>query len=368
MMCNNKKIVIDCRQLYESGIGRYLRMVLPTLTNHFSEVILLGNVNEILKFSSNFSNISVISFNAKKYSILEQLLLPIVVPKCDIFWTPMIYAPFLSINASKRIVTIHDVYLISKYSELGFLKKRIAFYFIKNALKKSDSVITVSNFSKNEINNYFGNQYSDKISVIYNSLPDEFINEKKTTVKSESFSYFLSIGNLKPHKNLYRSIHAFIKLKELFPEETKDIKYKIVGKNDGFITNDNSLKKFNETTLALNNIEFLGSVNESSLHYLYQNAGCLVFPSLYEGFGYPPLEAFLYGVPAIVSDIPCLREICNKAPLYFDPYDIESIFDSMRKVLFDKNVKSQLINDGYEVLKKFSDSQSAFKHAQLLTN
>jgi glycosyltransferase involved in cell wall biosynthesis len=144
-------------------------------------------------------------------------------------------------------------------------------------------------------------------------------------------------------------------------------KFKIVGQQDGFINDDEGLKNLllNDDFLRLK-IEFTGFVNDQELRSIYENAYCLIFPSLYEGFGLPPLEAMKLGTPAIVSNHASMPELCGDAVLYFDPEDVESIKKSMETIIFSKDVYLDLVQRGRKQALTYEWSKAALQHKILI--
>jgi glycosyltransferase involved in cell wall biosynthesis len=161
--------------------------------------------------------------------------------------------------------------------------------------------------------------------------------------------YLLYIGNAYPHKNLERLIFAFKKL----VKDGLDYQLVLVGGNDYF---------YEKLKLEIRNLEleikdriiFAGFVPDNDLDILYRNAGLYAFPSLYEGFGLPPLEAMARGVPVVSSNATCLPEILGDAALYFNPLDIDDIAKKIKKALKDENLRKNLIEKGLEQIKCYS--------------
>ena len=142
-------IAIDARMINDSGIGTYLKNIIPHFITNFN-VILLGDKRKLLAFENDEKN-NIINFTEKIYSLKEQLRYPIIIPKCDIFWTPHFNAPIFPTKAKKCITTIHDVNHLAFEGGLGYFKKKYARFLYLNALNRSEEIITVSNFSRNEI-------------------------------------------------------------------------------------------------------------------------------------------------------------------------------------------------------------------------
>ena len=160
----NKRIVIDARMINDSGIGTYLKNILPFLFDEF-DIVLLGNKNDLLKYFFNYK-FQFINFNAPIYSIKEQFFFPFIIPNCEIFWSPHFNSPIFPVKAKKRICTIHDINHLVFDSGMSKVKKLYAQILYYNSLKRSEKIITVSNFSKQEIINYF-NFGEEKVNVIY---------------------------------------------------------------------------------------------------------------------------------------------------------------------------------------------------------
>ncbi len=338
-----------------SGIGTYIQQLISAIRNSF-ELILLGD-KTMLQSNYNLNNISVIQCSSKIYSSKEQIELSRKIPPCDLFISPHYNIPLLQIKAKKRLVIIHDVYHLAFYNTLSIKQKFYAKLLINSAVKISSRIVTVSNFSKSEIIKYTHAKES-KISVIYFGIDTaQFIkgnnrDELKQAVSRYNLpeNFFLFVGNIKPHKNLYNLLLAF----KLFLEQNRNYKLVIVGKKEGLITQDNNIfKLINSNKNLRDNVLFTGYVDYKDLNYLYRAANALVFPSYYEGFGIPPLEAMLAGCPVIASNAASVPEVCGDAALYFDPVDYKSLYEKMLKIISDNKERERLIATGLENCKRF---------------
>ena len=154
-------LAIDVRMWNSSGIGTYIKNIVPFLVDNFN-VFLLGNNNEIKNYGF-YDKVKVVECNSSIYSIKEQFELFNKIPKCDIFWSPHYNVPLLPIKGKKRVVTIHDVYHLAFYNSLSLKQKLYANTLINHAMKNSDMIFTVSEFSKQEIIRYTKAEYK-KIS------------------------------------------------------------------------------------------------------------------------------------------------------------------------------------------------------------
>lgn len=165
-------LVIDCRMINNSGIGTYVKNIVPGLINSGKFKITCLGYDELQEFSW-FSSIKYISLNSKALSIGEQVEFKIKIPSCDIFWSPHFNVPFSKIKAKKRIVTIHDVYQLANSKDFSKVKTALYKLIISRAIKLSSIIITVSDFSKNEILKYT-NSADNKIIPIPVSVADDF--------------------------------------------------------------------------------------------------------------------------------------------------------------------------------------------------
>jgi glycosyltransferase involved in cell wall biosynthesis len=362
------KIVVDARMIESSGIGRYIESILPEIVKHFRDVILLGDAVKLhkkLKLSKNFQ---VIPFADSIYSLSEQLKYPFIIPECDIFFSPHYNVPLLPIRARHRITTIHDVHHLAFREKLSFPQKLYAKLVMKCAMEKSDAVITVSNFSKKEIIKYTSEKYKDKVSVIHNG---EIFCEKEIRkgVRPIEDPYLLFVGNVRPHKNLKKAVDAFRLLLLDTSVSEKNLRFLIVGEREKFITGDTDIVGYIDGyELLRERVTFTGKVSDDELVCLYVHAQAFVFPSFYEGFGFPPLESMALQVPVIASNVSSIPEICGDAALYFDPFNIEDIYTKMKQILFDENLRDILIKNGLNNLKNFTKEESISNHIRLFEN
>ena len=329
------KITIDCRMWGKTygGIGRYTReIVLWFLGNkkwHYFLLVSSASYKE-LKDYAVFDNVCLIPFDVPILSIKEQIILWRKIPRCDLFWSPYMNVPFLPCFAKKRVVTLHDVFHIANPQYYSFLKRMAVkpYYFF--AVKRSDVILTVSEFSKKEICKYFGRRVGGKVKCIYNGCD---INTNNICSTHIDYDYFLFVSNIKPHKNLKNALLAFKALEE------RNIKFVIVGKKEGFITGDTKIIELvKDINLREERVIFTGNIDDIELYEWYKDAKALIFPSFYEGFGLPIIEAMQFNLPIICSDIPVFREIGKENLLYFDPNDPSDICKRMVDVLSGNDV------------------------------
>lgn len=361
-----KRLCIDARMLHSSGIGTYLQNLLPYLDSHY-QLFLLGKEEEIGQLK--LRNSEVFHTSASIYSIKELFEIPSKIPSSDLFWSPHYNVPIFPVRAKKRLVTIHDVYHLKFSDTLSFTQKSYAKIIFNAASRLSDRIITVSRFSKKELVKYL-NVEDQKIDVVYNGVSSRF--EQITSIERlkavrlkyhlpEKFILFL--GNVKPHKNLSNLLKAFsfLKLENSF----QHYKLVIAGKKKGFITGMQNLEQLLTDQGLAEEVIFLETLQNDEVPALYNLSSLLAFPSYYEGFGLPPLEAMACGCPTISSDIECLKEIYGNSSLYVDPSDPEDIKNGIKKVLLNENLQKDLIARGLVHSKKFSWESSSAEHLHI---
>ncbi len=361
----NFTIVLDARMINISGIGRYIQILIPSLVDNFKRLILLGNSFDLEKFSW-YGCVEVVEVNSPIYSIKEQYDFLIKTPKCDIFIAPHYNVPIFLPQAEKIAVIIPDTNHLVFGENLSFLKRLYASIFYKIAAGKN-YVFTISDFSKSEIVKFTKSE-PDKIIVAKCAISKNYFKELLDNLKIGNIPlevkqhtnsrYILYIGNIKPHKNLKRALAAFEKVSIT----NKDLKFLIVGKKNNFLTGDNEIFELVETNNNLKKrVEFTGHISDLCLAFLYKNAQLFLFPSLYEGFGLPPLEAMFFGCPVIVSREGSLPEICGDAAYYCDAYSIDDIANALEEVLSNDVLRESLVEKGYKRNDEFD--WSIFKHS-----
>ena len=254
---------------------------------------------------------------------------------------------------NNQIVTHHDV-TYKRYPESFSRKFRLLYGFlIPMMLKNSQRLITVSEFSKKEINEVY-NHPKEKISVIYNAASDAF---KKKTIAGNTEKYLLAVSSPNFHKNFHGMLKAFSLL-----EGKYDVSLKIIGKT----ATSFSKQDFSSLINNSDKIKFMGRVEDDEMICLYQNALAFVFPSFYEGFGIPPLEAQACGCPVISSNMASMPEILRDSAIYFDPSDEVGIASAMERIILDNDLRVNLIRNGDFNVKRFSWDASAAKISKMV--
>lgn len=344
---------IDIRMIFCSGIGTYIKNLLPFIVEEFQEDLfyLIGNKDEALRSGfDKYPNVEIVDFVSPIYSLAEQFNIPNdILKKTNIFWSPHYNIP-LRFNG-KLLVTIHDVnHLALPHLLHGFHKRLYAKFMFNAVKKKSSKIITVSGFSKKEIIKYVGIK-SHKISVVYNGVEPRWFHVE-VGARPYPKKYFLYVGNVKPHKNLVNLLKAFEILKDNINHDIV-----IVGKKNGFITQDKDIDHVAQK--MKDRIHFTGYVSDSLLMQWVAHAEALVFPSLYEGFGLPPLEAMACGCPVLCSNAASLPEVCGDAVLYFDPYQPKDIANKMEMLIHNHLLRTELVEKGRARAHRFTWEKNA---------
>lgn len=219
----------------------------------------------------------------------------------------------------------------------GRIIRKLAYF---RAIKVSHNIFTVSEFSKSRIIYHFRN--TSNISICYNGVDSfDFSSEIKPDNVEYDDKFFLFVGNIKPHKGIGILLDAFL----LCKKQGDNRKLVIVGNQRDFKTNDNEISKKIKSFSNRGDIIFTGFLSQSHLTWLMKNASCLIQPSLYEGFGLPPLEAMHLGTPVILSDIPVFKELYSKFPVvFFKSNNVESLghamMEEMPRVSLDADLKN----------------------------
>lgn len=335
------KIAIDCRMFGNSGIGTYIREALPYILESNHEYLLIGDIDKLKSFRNE--KVEILECNVSPFSLNELYNFPLnEINSCDVFYTPNYNIPFgikISIYS-----TIHDVVFLDIKNIVGFFGKLIRRFFICRALKISKKVFTVSNFSKKRIEKHFPS--SDKILVTYNGISKEIFNYKvlQETEKIKEDKYFIYVGNVKKHKGLSILLKAY----EIARNKGLESKLLIVGSYSNFKTSDKEIIKNIKKLEIAKEIIFTGYIDNTKLIELVAKSVTLIQPSIYEGFGLPPLEALALGKIPIISDIEVFREIYDDFPvIYFDIKEPKDLAEKMliysNNVLNDVKLKKRII-------------------------
>lgn len=369
------RIGIDARFFGEAGPGRYVAQLLKNLEKTDPE----NNYVVYLK-RENFETYSPQSPNFKKeiadfswYSLSEQILFPLKLYRgdFDLVHFTQINVPLLYLRPF--VVTIHDLILHEYSTERGYLPRRLLYRLKKlpyilvfaKAVYLAQKILVPSQATKDDLLRYYRVD-PQKVVVTpeavdhYPSAPNVYLPLDVLEKYKIKKPYVLYVGSFYPHKNVARLAKAFKILKDrnLFGGQLV-----LVGRKSYFSDQlEELLRREN-----IPDVVFPRGVTPTKADYLSDaevepilaNAFIYVQPSLKEGFGIPPVEAMVFGVPTTVSDIPCLREMCANASVYFDPKDVDDMVEKIRLVIESESLRRTLVAKGFENVRRFSWSKMA---------
>jgi len=357
----NVRIGIDARKLHDFGIGTYIRNLLRQLArlDRQTEFVVLCHPDDREGLGSLGENFRPVPETSKNYSISEQIRIPLALMReqVTLFHAPHYVLPPLV--PCRSVVTIHDcIHLMFPQ----YLPNRFALAYARTSIElaawRATRIMTVSESSKRDILR-FVDVKPDKIDVIYNAFDERFgvePREEDVVRVRERYQlhdeFVLYAGNVKPHKNLERLIEAF----ELVRKRGLDhLKLVLIGDE---ISKYAGLRRAVHQHQLHKYVRFLGYLPEETLAVMYRLAGVFVFPSLYEGFGLPPLEAMASGTPVVTSNVSSLPEVAGDAAVLVDPYLPQAIADGIHTVLTDETLRRSLRQKGLARAAQFSWEQS----------
>jgi glycosyltransferase involved in cell wall biosynthesis len=355
------RIAIDARKLHDYGIGTYIRNLLRQLAriDPQSEYLLLCREADAGVAASLGPNFRAVITAARPYSVAEHVVIPALLrrERADLFHTPHYVLPPLV--GCPSVVTIHDcIHLLFPQ----YLPSRLAYAYARgvmwSAAHRAARILTVSEASKRDIRRFF-EVPEQKIEVIYNAIDERFgvaPHEEEVARIRERYqldeAFMLYVGNIKPHKNLERLIDA---LHQLRGEGFDHLRLLIIGDE---ISKYATLRRAVHHFKLHKHVRFLGFVPDRTLAVLYRLAAVFVFPSLYEGFGLPPLEAMASGTPVVTSNVSSLPEVMGDAAVLIDPYDPAAIASGIRSVLANPAHRADLVARGLARARDFSWERS----------
>ncbi|MFA6047606.1 MAG: glycosyltransferase family 1 protein [Parcubacteria group bacterium] len=277
--------------------------------------------------------------------------------KPDVLWMPMHNMPILIRGKIKTVVTIHD--LAFKYFPETFTSKDLfkINFLTRVAVMFADRIITISESSKRDIMKFYPGVKEEEIKVIYHGFDAEVFKRKRDLKKEEeikkqyniSGNYIIYIGAIQPRKNLEKLVEAFEILKK--SEPSSDLKLVLVGEHAWM--SEGVFEKIEKSPYK-NDIITPGRIDFEPLGHLLRGARAFVFPSLYEGFGIPILEAFASRVPVVCSKNSSLPEVGGDAAIYFEDNNAADLAKKIENVITDENLRQVHISKGLEQIKKFS--------------
>lgn len=348
------KVVIDARMLCMAGIGTYLQNILPfIIRDETFEVYCLVSPED--KNHPSLLGANLIECDIPIFSVKEMFQLHKSIPNTDIFWAPNWNLPLFRVKAKKILLTIHDVNQIDNPKYFSGVIPKIAKVLIGLAIKRSNRIITVSEFSKNQIIKHF-RVAPNKIIWSYLAVGRDFSNLINSSFQTH-VPYILYTGNLKPHKNLFGALKAF-KLANI-----KGVQFLIIGKTDGFKSGYGN-ELFDLINELGERVKILGQVSDLELKQYYAKASLFFFPSFYEGFGLPILEAMKFGLPILTTKEAALPEVSGNQVFYTNPFDVAVMAEDLKRLFANGAIGKEI--DYSDWLANFSWEKTAKAHVDAL--
>ena len=355
------KVCIDARWLGAPGIGTYLKNLLPLLSRYPVHYFALIHPSMRAELKRLCSAEPILLFS-KAYTLKEQVELAWKIPPIDLFWSVHSNVPWLPIRAKKRLITLHDVLYLSEEGGLHFIQKQCAKWIMQAALRLSDQIITISSFSKENIEKVL----KRPICVIPHGVDPHHFSSDGEVHAVQKYGihkpFILYVGSFKAHKNLRGVAESFAKLTWQYPE----LSCVIIGRGEGMRRTQDVKQLYNTFPEIQGKFHCIGPVADEELPHFYRSAELLLFPSFYEGFGLPPLEAMSCGCPVVVSNRAALPEVCKEAAVYVNPYDPTDIAARCDELLRDRALREKFAHLGKENSRLFCWKRCAKEHYSVM--
>jgi glycosyltransferase involved in cell wall biosynthesis len=352
-------VTIDARMIAHSGIGTYIRGVLPHLIASLTgwRFSLLGDAEALQPFALE-PRVRVIECRAPIYSLREQVAVARRIPDdSTVFWAPHYNVPLLC--RIPLVVTVHDLAHL-RLAEYATPVRRGYARAMLHAVRRRAAVMFVSDFTRKEFETLIGTP-SRRHETIHPGLSADWLASSVPPASSTIPSpYFAFVGNAKPHKGLGVLLDAFLEVRDEL-----GAKLIVMGATDGFRTGDKSTIKRLQITPG---VVLAGQVDIAHLRAHLRGARALVLPSVYEGFGFPPLEAMAVGCPAIVARAGSLPEVCGDAAAYFSPANTGELAGVMRQVVRDNELRQRLVRRGTERAQGFRAERTAARIGAIISS
>ncbi|MCU1263290.1 MAG: glycosyl transferase, group 1 [Bryobacterales bacterium] len=366
------KIAIDVRRLRDFGVGTYIRNLLIALAavDGENEYLLLWNPHDGSHLPALPSNFQVVPYRRTDTSRLEHLLLPLFLRSLnvDLVHFPLNRVPILM--HKPYVVTIHDIGIILFPEEQGIWHTMRRFRF-QRGLMRANKVIAVSAATRRDIHNELGVP-DDRVRLVYNAPDPHFFSHDREAGPEAAqadrtrileryqikYPFLLYAGTIRRQKNIPRLVEAFAVLRPQLEGHPlyKDLRLIIIGDE---ISKDPAVRRAVMQSRVEQTVRFLGFVPFDTLRVFYELASAFVFPSLYEGFGLPPVEAMASGTPVVASGISALPEAVGDAAVLVNPENVFDIARGMREVLTDPDLRARLIEKGRIHAASFSWERNA---------
>lgn len=365
------KIAIDIRRMTEFGVGTYIRNVVRALgrLDRENKYLLIGPTQKFQEIDSLPPNFHSVPLSAPERSWQGYRDFRLVLKRldCDLVHIPNLFSVPRRLPCP-YVMTVHDMleHMTRPRENSGFWQT-VHFQLTKRVLAGATRIFAVSNFTKSEIEKIFEIP-ADRIEVVYNAIDERFLRGHSTDADREliaqryqvTYPFLLYSGRISAHKNVARMIEAFSALKTELEKDNiyKDLKFIIIGDD---LSGNPDLRRTVVRSGVQNDVRFLGFVPIEVLRIFYDLAKVFVFPSLYEGFGLPPLEAMAHGTPVVTSNVSSLPEVVGSAAVLVNPENVFEIMRALHRVLVDKALRERMKERSYQQAAKFSWEKSVLR-------
>ncbi len=370
------RILIDGRHLKDFGVGTYIRNLTRALPevdpeDHF---IIFLRPEDAAELKGLPSNVEVVTCAIPESFVRESLRFPLFARKHspDVCHIPLNRVPFLT--PKPYVVTVHDLAEFLFPRRTGWRQKLLEFQ-IRRGLLRAAKVIAVSSATRRDVMRLIGVP-PDRIRLIYNAPDPRFLEPlnpggrdgdpgaadryRRRILERYQISYpfVLYVGNIRPQKNVPRLIEAFAVLRSKLTDhpQYKDLRLIVIGDEIGRYP---AVRQAVVRSRAEDAVRFLGFVPIDTLRVFYEAASVFAFPSLYEGFGLPPLEAMAAGTPVVTSNVSSLPEVVGEAAVIVNPENVFDIERGLRDALLDEELRKQLIEKSRAQLRRFNWRKTA---------
>ncbi len=367
------KVAIDARRIGDFGVGTYTRNLIGNLAKLDRETryLIIGSPEKLAMLGPLPGNFHIVPFMLKGNTFRSIFAFRHIIQRlgCDLVHVPHLFR-IPRLLPCPYIMTVHD--LLEHMHEdrrLPRWDRWLRYRLAQVTLGRAKKILAVSEFTRREVTRVFGVS-SRRIEVVHNAIDERFLLGHASEIERQAIveryqvndPFVLYTGRISPHKNVARLIEAFAALKaelmraEVNPERRLlDLKLVIVGDE---LSRHPDLRRTVVRSRMQQDVRFLGFVPVEVLRVFYDAAKLFVFPSLYEGFGLPPLEAMAHGTPVVASNFTALPEVIGPAALLVNPENVFDIMRAMEKALLDHPVRERLKMAGYQQVRKFSWGES----------
>ncbi|MBZ5727339.1 MAG: glycosyltransferase family 4 protein [Acidobacteriia bacterium] len=362
-------IVIDARRIRDFGIGTYIRSLVHALseidnTNQYTLVSAPGDVRTLAGLPENFH---AAVYARRDSDAIDNVAFPIYLRGLspDLVHIPLNRVPLLMIRP--YVVTIHDMANLFYEEATSKIRMQLRRYRFRRGLVRASRVIAVSEATKRDVENIMGVP-PDRIRRVYNAPDPGFLAHAAAPGSEEQrrimeryqidYPFLLYAGNIRRHKNVPRLVEAFAVVREQLASHPVYAGLRLVIIGDT-ISQYPTVRQTVIKSRVEQMVRFLGFVPFETLRCFYESAAAFVFPSRYEGFGLPPLEAMACGTPVVTSNVSSLPEVVGDAALLVNPENVFDIARGIRDVLLDETLRAELIRRGREQAARFSWSRTA---------